>query len=267
MGASRRIAEGEYEHRVSIHTRDELGMLASSFNTMAEKLEQVETMRRRLIGDVAHELRTPLTVIKGSMEALQDGIIPATPETYAQVAAETDRLGRLVDDLQEVSRVESGALDLHFEQVSVQELAETIHKRLSTAYSHKGVVLTLDIPGMLPPVRADLDRLLQVTINLLMNALQYTSTGGMVKFSAQAQGKEVLFRIIDDGIGIPAEHLPHIFDRFYRADRSRSRKAGGGSGIGLTICRHLVEAHAGRIWVESPGEGQGSTFFFTIPAA
>ncbi len=265
--ASLRMAEGHYGERVPAGGRDELGQLAGSFNTMAEKLEQVEAMRRRLIGDVAHELRTPLTAIKGSMEGLVDGVLPATPETFEQVAAEAERLNRLVDDLQELSRVESGAFTLDLAPVSLPELAETARKRLAAPYAAKGVSLTLDLPAALPPVRGDTDRLLQVLTNLLSNALQYTPAGGSVVLSAEAAGREMLIRVADTGIGIPPEHLPHIFDRFYRVDKSRSRQSGGGSGIGLTICKHLVEAHGGRIWAQSPGEGQGSTFMFTLPLA
>jgi signal transduction histidine kinase len=265
--ASQRVAEGHYSERVPAGGSDELGQLAGSFNTMAEKLEHVETMRRRLIGDVAHELRTPLTAIKGSMEGLVDGVLPSTPETFGQVAAEAERLNRLVDDLQELSRVESGAVALDLGPVSLPDLAETARKRLARPSAAKGVTLTLDLPADLPPVRADTDRLLQVLTNLLNNALQYTPSGGDVTLSAEARGREVLVCVADTGIGIPAEHLAHIFDRFYRVDKSRSRQAGGGSGIGLTICKYLVEAHGGRIWVESTGEGQGSTFSFTLLVA
>jgi histidine kinase len=263
--ASQRMAEGRYSERVQVGGGDELGQLAVSFNSMAEKLEQVEAMRRRLIGDVAHELRTPLTAIKGSMEGLVDGVLPASPETFAQVAAETERLNRLVDDLQELSRVESGAVALDLKPVSLPELIETTRKRLAPSYTSKGVSLTLDVPASLPAVRADTDRLLQVLTNLLGNALQYTSSGGHVSMSAETRAGVILVRVTDTGIGIPPEHLPHIFDRFYRVDKSRSRQAGGGSGIGLTISKVLVEAHGGHLWAESPGEGRGSTFLFTLP--
>lgn len=263
--ASQRVAEGHYSERVPAGGSDELGQLAGSFNSMAAKLEQVEAMRRRLIGDVAHELRTPLTAIKGSMEGLVDGILPATPETFEQVAAETERLNRLVDDLQELSRVESGAFTLDRAPVSLPELAGTAHKRLERAFAAKGVTLALDLPAGLPSLRADTDRLLQVLTNLLNNALQYTPPGGRVTLSVAARRGDVVFRVADTGVGIPAEHLPHLFDRFYRLDKSRSRQSGGGSGVGLTICKVLVEAHGGRIWAESAGEGQGSAFLFTLP--
>src|SRR5512140_785469 len=263
--ASQRMAGGHYGERVPAGGKDELGQLALSFNTLAEKLAQVESMRRRLIGDVAHELRTPVTAIKGSMEGLEDGVLPATPQTFQQVAAEAHRLSRLVDDLQELSRVESGAVGLNPGPVSRADLVETLRKRLAKAYAEKGVSLDIDLPPDLPPVRADGDRLLQVLTNLLNNALRFTSAGGRVTLTAELRSREVVVHVADTGIGIPAGHLPFIFDRFYRVDPSRSRQSGGGSGIGLTIARSLIEAQGGRLWAESGGEGQGSTFSFTIP--
>jgi len=265
MTASQRVAEGHYTERVPAGGSDELGQLAGRFNSMAEKLEQVETMRRRLIGDVAHEMRTPLTAIKGSMEGLVDGVLPASPQTFDQVAAEAERLNRLVDDLQEHSRVESGAIVMDLEPVSLAEVAGMACKRLERAYTTKDVSLTLDLPVALPPVRADADRLLQVLTSLLHNALQYTPAGGSVSLSVERRGQEVFVRVADTGIGIPPEHVQQIFERFYRVDKSRSRQAGGGSGIGLTIAKHLVETRGGRLWAESAGEGLGSTFTFTLP--
>lgn len=265
--ASQRVAEGHYSERVPARGSDELGRLAASFNRMAEKLEQTESMRRRLIGDVAHELRTPLTAIKGSLEGLVDGILPASPETFTQLAGEAERLNRLVDDLQELSRVESGAVSLDLQPVSLPDLAGMVRKRLGPRFEAKGVTLAFGLPAMLPLVLADAGRLLQVLTNLVENALQYTPAGGHVALSAEVRIGEILIRVKDTGIGIPLENLPHIFDRFYRVDKSRSRQASGGSGIGLTISKHLVEAHDGRLWVESSGEGQGSTFAFTIPLA
>jgi histidine kinase len=244
---------------------DELGQLAHSFNQMAEKLEQVESMRRQLIGDVSHELRTPLTAIKGSMEGLMDGVLPATGDTYQQIHQEADRLARLVDDLQELSRVEAGAYPLDIRPVAVSTLIQTTVKRFATQAQAKGIELRHDLSADLPPVLADQDRITQVLTNLVGNALQYTPQGGQVTILCKQHGNEIHISIADSGIGIPTEHLPHLFTRFYRVDKSRSRQAGGGSGIGLTIARHLVEAHGGRIWAESAGEGQGSTFTFALP--
>lgn len=265
--ATQRIAEGSYEERVKVEGRDELAQLAARFNQMTEKLEQVEAMRRRLIGDVSHELRTPLTVIKGSMEGLMDGVLPATRETYQQIHAETDRLNRLVDDLQELSRVEANAYKLEVGAADAASLAQTVYKRLLPQFQARGVSLELDLARDLPPVLADEDRAVQALTNLAGNALQYTPEGGRCVVSARRVNDQVHISVRDTGIGIPAEHLPHIFDRFYRADKSRLRRAGVGSGIGLTIARALVEAQGGRIWAESAGEGQGSVFTFTLPIA
>ena len=268
--ASQRIADGSYDERVRVSgnipkkEQDELGQLALSFNQMAAKLEQTEAMRRQLIGDVTHELRTPLTTIKGYMEGLIDGVLPSNEETYTQIYREADRLQHLVNDLQELSRVEAGAYELHRQHSAVKDLVDTALARLNRQFEEKDVDLTAHIPDELPSVIVDTDRMGQVLLNLLGNALQYTPPGGRVDITAVQLPEEIQIRISDTGIGIPPEHLHNIFTRFYRVDKSRSR-SGGGSGIGLTIAKYLVEAHSGRIWVESQGAGKGSTFIFTIP--
>ena len=266
MKASRRISEGHYEERVQAKGNDELAQLASDFNHMAKKLEQTESMRRRLIGDVSHELRTPLTAIKGSMEGLIDGVLPSTNETYEQIHQEASRLGRLVDDLQELSRVEARAYQLDIRPLDVSTLIQTVAKRLQRPFDEKRITLTLDLPAHPEHILADEDRIIQVLTNLTANAMQYTPSSGSVTLKARAEDGMVHFSVKDTGVGIPAEHLEHIFDRFYRVDKSRSRRAGGGSGIGLTIAKHFIETHGGSIWVESAGEGMGSTFHFTVPA-
>jgi histidine kinase len=233
---------------------------------MADKLEKTEAVRRQLIADVAHELRTPLTAIKGSMEGLIDNLLPAEPTTYQQIYREADRLQRLVDDLQDLSRVEAGAFDLQLRSTTIHNLVKTATAKLDYQYEEKGVQLKIDLPSELPAVTVDEDRISQVLLNLVGNALQYTPPGGRVDIRASIQAKEILISVSDTGIGISAEHIPNLFTRFYRVDKSRTR-ASGGSGIGLTIAKHLVEAHNGRIWAESPGRDQGSTFFFTLPIA
>jgi two-component system, OmpR family, sensor histidine kinase BaeS len=265
--ATQRIAEGRYDERVQVNGTDELSQLALRFNQMAEKLNQVELMRRRLIGDVSHELRTPLTAIKGSMEGLMDGILPPNDETFQQIHAEADRLNRLVDDLQELSRVEARAYRLDIRPVEVSSLVQTVTKRLAPRFESKHISLNLELPSDLPHILADEDRAIQILTNLTGNALQYTPEGGNVTITAKEVKDEIEITIRDTGVGIPPEHLSHIFDRFYRVDKSRSRQSGGGSGIGLTIARALIEAHGGRIWVESAGDGNGSTFAFTVPIA
>jgi histidine kinase len=265
MQASQHIAEGHYDERVQVGGADELGQLAERFNRMAEKLHQVETMRRQLIGDVSHELRTPLTAIKGSMEGLMDGILPASDETYQQIHQEADRLNRLVDDLQELSRVEAGAYELDLRPTQLAPLLETVSKRFRQQFETKRVGLDLNLPAGLPPVRADEHRILQVLSNLTANALQYTPAGGTVTINAARAGESVQITVRDTGAGIAPDHLAQLFDRFYRVDKSRSRAAGGGSGIGLTIAKYLVEAHGGEIRAESEGVGKGSAFSFTLP--
>ncbi len=268
--ASQRIADGHYDYRVAapendLQTADELGQLAHAFNQMAERLEHTEQMRQQLLGDVSHELRTPLTAIKGSMEALEDGVLAAEPATFQRIKDEADRLQRLVNDLQELSRVEAGAYVLDRAPLSVDALVRTAVERVAPQYRQKQVALSTQLAPHLPLVFGDRDRLLQVLLNLLSNACQYTPSGGSVQIRASVQGSEVVVAVSDNGIGIPAGHIPHLFTRFYRVDKSRSRQAGGGSGIGLAIAKHLVEAHGGRIWAQSDGDGKGSTFTMALP--
>lgn len=270
MKASQRIADGHYDERVGVpgSTRqdemDELSRLAVSFNQMAASLELTEARRLGLIGNVAHELRTPLSSIKGYMEGLIDGVLPAEPASYQLVYREADRLQHLVDDLQELSRVEAQAYNLDVRSTPVSRLVEATVARLGYQFEEKGVALEVTVPAELPPVLVDENRIGQVLLNLVGNALQYTPSGGRVSLRACQAGRAVKLEIEDSGIGISAEHLPHLFERFYRVDMSRSR-AGGGSGIGLTIAKHLVEAHGGQIEAASEGPARGSTFIFTLP--
>jgi len=270
MALSHRIAKGEYGERLKVsgsvqyNQLDELDQLGLSFNQMADKLEKTEAMRRQLIGDVTHELRTPLAAIKGYMEGLMDGVIPATPDSYQQVYSEADRLQRLVDDLQELSRVEAGAYQLKLESISPDDLIESVVKHLGRQFEEKEILLETKLNANLPLVSVDKDRILQVLTNLVGNALQYTSTGGRVTLTAAKEKNEIVISVSDTGIGISPDHLPFIFNRFYRTDKSRAR-ASGGSGIGLTIAQALIKAHHGRIWAESTGEGKGSIFHFSLP--
>lgn len=264
--ASQRIAAGHYAERVEGGPGDEVGDLAHSFNQMAGALEETERRRLELIGDVAHELRTPLATIEGYAEGLMDGVVESTPETFALMHREADRLRRLVDDLQELSRAEAGLLGIHPRLVSAESLVVSVRDRLAPQFEAKGTALTVALPPDLPMVLADEGRIVQVLTNLIGNALRYTPAGGRVEVSGHLMGDKVEFVVRDSGAGIAADDLPHVFERFYRVDRSRSR-AGGGSGIGLTIAKHLVEAHGGEIGAASPGLGKGSTFSFTLPAA
>ncbi len=273
--ASRRIAEGHYDERVAVplgaeEGTDELGELALNFNRMAERLARTEEARRQWLADISHEMRTPLASILAYAEGLQDGVLPQDPEVYQQIIRETKRLQRLVDDLHELSRLEAGAYTLDRRAVAPGDLVAEALRRFAPAYAEKGVTLTSEVPAEVPPVWADAERVMQVLSNLLDNALRHTPAGGRVTVrvippgAPEGEAGWVRFEVQDTGEGIPAQHLPHLFRRFYRVDKSRSRQRGG-SGIGLTIARLLVEAHGGRIWAESPGLGQGSVFRFTLP--
>jgi len=264
MRASREIAAGRFDRRVVVPGEDELGELAMSFNQMAEELETTEQRRLNLIADVAHELRTPLTNIRTMLDALTDGVLPADPSTYQTMSKEVRRLQRLVHDLQELSRAEAGQMSIHPEKIAPETLVSGVVDRLALQFHDKGVALHVALAPDLPEVLADPARITQVLVNILGNALQYTPAGGEVWASAQQAGDEVQFVIKDSGGGIPPEALPHLFERFYRVDKSRAR-ASGGSGIGLTISKHIVAAHGGRIWAKSKGPGQGSAFGFTLP--
>ncbi len=264
--ASQHIAEGHYDQRLPARENDEMGELARSFNRMAESLAATENMRRQLIGDVSHELNTPLASIKGYMEGLQDGVIAPTAETFQLVHHEADRLQRLVHDLQELSRAEAVSSQLDLRPCDPSRIVQAVTARLLPQFADQGIVLENDVSERLPQVRADADRVEQVLTNLVGNALQYTAAGGRVTIKAARLDAAIQFSVQDTGVGLTTDDLTKIFQRFYRVDKSRAR-ASGGSGIGLTIAQHIVEAHGGQIWAESPGLNQGSTFSFTLPLA
>ena len=261
--ASQRIARGSYDERVQIASDDELGGLGHSFNQMATTLAQTEERRRVLIGDVAHELRTPLTSIRSVMEGVADGVLPNSPETFAGVQREVRRLQRLVHDLEELSKAEAQQLPMTFAPTEPIVFINSALDRLAWQFEDKEVELIVALPDGLPLVRVDAERMTQVILNLLGNALQYTGDGGRVAISAETQPTSLQIQITDTGTGLTTEQLANIFERFYRVDKSRSR-AGGGSGIGLTISRHIVEAHGGTLTASSDGLDKGSTFTVTL---
>lgn len=262
--AASRIAQGHYQERLEQSGGDEIAELARDFNRMAQSLEHAEERRTQLLADVAHELRTPLTTVEGYMEGLIDGVVPAAPETFALVRQEAERLRYLVDDLRELSRAEAGTVALSLEPILPQKIIAKATAHMEPLLAEKGVALHTDCPEDLPAVQADASRALQILLNLLTNSLHYTPAGGRIEITAELTNREVRFAISDTGIGISAEDLPYVFGRFFRTDRSRSRRSGG-SGLGLAISQYLVEAQRGRLWAESPGPDQGSTFYFTLP--
>ncbi|HUH15462.1 MAG TPA: ATP-binding protein [Gaiellaceae bacterium] len=262
--SARRIARGARGVRVPLTGADELGVLARAFNDMAASLDASEQRRRELLSDLAHELRTPLATIDGYLEGMADGVVPASAETWEILGTETRRLRRLVDDLTALSRAEERQLALDVARVDPAALAESAVAAASPAYAAKGVRLHTEVGGPLPEIEVDRDRMAEVLANLLGNALRHTPAGGRVTVSASPAGDGVEIAVTDTGEGIAPEHLQRVFGRFYRADPARARSAGG-SGIGLTIARAIVEAHDGRIRAESRGEGAGASFVVTLP--
>ena len=260
---ARKLGQGDFSQRVQVKDKSEVGELAQTFNSMAGDLERAEQLRRNLVADVAHELRTPLSNVRGYLEAIQDGVVKPDADTIRSLDEEAILLSRLVDDLQELSLAEAGELNLICQ---AEDIASLIKQTVATVQSEmvtKEISLSLDLPHKLPQVNIDRHRIGQVLRNLLENAVAHTAKGSAISVAATQQGEWVEVSVVDSGEGIPAEDLPNIFERFYRVDKSRAR-ATGGSGLGLTIARRLVEAHGGTIKAQSE-LGKGSRFTFALP--
>jgi signal transduction histidine kinase len=259
MAAAESVAEGDLSVRVPEpgHAPDEFSRLVRSFNRMTEELELSAQQRRNLTSDVAHELRTPLHIIQGNLEGVLDGVYEPSVDHIEATLDETRLLSRLVDDLQTLSLAEAGQLALKLEPVNVAELLSDVGTSFSGQAEAAGIDLQVKTEQGDEPmvIQADAGRLDQVLNNLISNALRHTPRGGLITLLAEPLEERVRIQVRDNGEGIPAEDLPHVFDRFWRGDRSRSRVVGSGSGLGLAIARQLVGAHHGQITVESqPGE-------------
>jgi len=264
------VAAGRFDVRVPDPALgSEFAGLAASFNGMAQRLQAVETTRRRLLADLAHEMRTPLATLDAYLEAIEDGVAAMNPETVALLRAQTARLGRLTEDVTAVSRAEEGQLDLHPQVLPADQVIGRAAAAARERFDAKGVTLATDTTRSAAAVAVDPERMDQVLGNLLDNALRHTPAGGTVTLTAHHGGDSetggVEFVVTDTGDGIPAEHLPHVFERFYRVDRARDR-AHGGSGIGLAITKALVEEHGGTVTASSAGLGHGATFTVRLPA-
>jgi two-component system sensor histidine kinase BaeS len=263
--AAQHIARGAHSARVPVRGTDELAQLAGAFNEMAGSLQHAEEIRRQLLADVAHELRNPLATVESYVEALADGVLPATDENWSAIQAETLRLSRLVDDLQQVSRAEAHQLDMHPTPTPPSELVNAAVRAAGPAYAAQGVTVDTSTESSLPPVVVDRERIAEALANLLSNALRHTPGSGRVEVRAiRGYGDFVELAVADSGEGIAAEHLGRVFERFYRVDPARSR-ASGGTGIGLAIARAIVEAHGGTIVATSEGTGRGATFTMRLP--
>ncbi|GGJ28306.1 sensor histidine kinase [Streptomyces brasiliensis] len=261
-GAAQRMAEGDQGARVEVTGDDEFGRLAAAFNLMSSRRQELEQMRRSLVSDVAHELRTPLSNVRGWLEAVEDGVVPADKSLVSSLLEEAMLLQHIIDDLRDLSAADAGALELHPEDVDAAALLAQVARAQQGSAGSAGVELRVRA-GKGPRLHADPVRLRQAIGNLVSNAVRHTPAGGTVTLSTHVEGDEVVFSVEDTGSGISAEDLPKIFDRFWRAEKSRSRQ-GGGSGLGLSIVRKLAEAHGGTVHASSvPGEG--SVFSLRLP--
>ncbi|WP_295679975.1 sensor histidine kinase efflux regulator BaeS [uncultured Nevskia sp.] len=240
------LAAGHYDERVEAGSGDELGQLAEDFNRLAHALKQNEKMRRAFMADVSHELRTPLSVLRGELEALEDGVRALTPESIRSLQAETAILGKLVNDLYELSLADVGALSYRMSDSDVIEVLRDAVHPYRERLAQQDITLELHLPDPPVMVLADEGRLGQLLGNLLENSLRYTDAGGRLRLEARIDGKELLLQFDDSAPGVAEDALPKLFDRFYRVETSRNR-ATGGAGLGLAISAKIAEAHGGSL--------------------
>jgi signal transduction histidine kinase len=261
--AAQRVKKGDLSQKVGIGGSSELAELGESFNDMVGKLSHDQELRHNMVADIAHELRTPLSIVQGSVEAMLDGVLPTDTENLTSLHQETVLLSRLVEDLRTLSLAETGQLRYHAEEIDLKDLAQSVIDGFKTQFAIKNIKVKLETKEDLPSVWADQDRTAQIMRNLLSNAFYYTPEGGSISIKLTSTYEGATISITDTGTGISPEDIKHIFDRFYRVDRSRARKTGG-SGLGLAIVKQLVEAQGGQVWVTST-ISQGSTFSFNLP--
>ena len=267
------IARGDLSHRVNINHNDEIGDLSRAFNKMAGDLQNAERLRREMTADIAHELRNPLAVLQSNVEAIIDGVLPSTPENLQPLLDQTQLLSRLVEDLRTLTLADAGQLSLDKTETDLAALIRSVIAQFAASADSKSISLHADVSNELPSLTLDPQRMAQVLGNLISNAIRHTPERGVisVQLSVISVPKQIPLitdhclrvTVSDSGVGIPPESLPHIFDRFYRVDKSRSRSQGG-TGLGLAIAKQLVEAHGGKIWAESE-VGKGTNVKFTLP--
>jgi len=261
--ATRIVAEGNLAQQVPVRSRDELGQLATSFNTMSADLVRSLDLRRQMTADIAHELRTPVSIILGHAEAVHDGVLPASAETFEIIREESERLEHLVEDLRTLSMADAGELKLVTRPCSPQQLLHDVQKIYNHQAKQKKITLSISAAPDLPEIEVDPQRMKEVFSNILDNALRYTPENGHIGLSASVVEDSMEMRIKDSGPGVASDELDKIFERFYRTEASRTRDQGG-SGLGFAIAKSIVERHNGRISAESQ-PGQGLTVIIKIP--
>jgi signal transduction histidine kinase len=262
LEVTRKLAVGDYTQRVRTTPRDEVGELGAAFNQMVESLQKIEAMRKDLVANVAHELRTPLHNMRGQLEAIQDRLLPPSRETVASLHEEVLRLVRLTEALHRLTQMDAAKLRMDRKKVNLQTIIETVVGQEAARLHERGLRVKMEIAPVW--VVADSDQISQALFNLIENVIQYTPEGGLTHLRTREEGDSVRVAITNSGEGIAPEDLPHIFERFYRGEKSRSRESGG-AGIGLSIVQQIIEAHGGRVGARSE---QGETeIWFTLPTA
>ena len=266
--AARAVANRDFSRRVDVEGSAEVAEVAQAFNEMTAALAEAERQRQNMVADVAHELRSPLSVLQGNLRAILDDVYPLDKAEISRLYDETLLLARLVGDLRELALADAGQLRLNLRLTDISQLIHSTVENLGLVAEAQEVALTAEMPDELPPVQADPDRLAQVLRNLLINAVRHTPPGGSVTVAATPRADALEIMVADTGEGIAPEDLPHIFDRFWRADFSRARdnRWAGGSGLGLSVAQSLVAAQGGQIWAEST-LGEGTTLRLTLPLA
>ena len=263
--AAREIGSGDLQQRVPVNNHSqELDDLAQSFNRMADDLENAEKLRKNMLADISHELRTPLAVLSGQLQAALDKVYTLDEEKLANLYGQTQHLIRLVEDLHLLTQAEGQQLPLAIAPVNLVQLWNELSDNFSLDAQEKGIQLRVEEMEHLPKIQADPGRLRQVFSNLLANAIEHTPPGGEIIVSSAIEEDQIILEIRDTGEGIPPEQIPHLFDRFYRVDISRTRDTGG-SGLGLAIVKALVEIHQGKVLAESAGHNKGSAFTVILP--
>jgi signal transduction histidine kinase len=263
--ATTSIATGDYGSQVDVRGGKEVEELACAFNSLSTTLKDNERLRKNMVADISHELRNPLAAERGYLEAMEDGIIEIGPEALDVLYKHNTLLSRLVEDLRQLSLVDAGQMELDTKPMRIDRVFDMVASSFKHQRLEKRISLKMDIEYRLPEVEGDQARITQVLSNLMNNAILYAPPGGRIEMGAAGQGDEVVISVSDSGPGIAKEELGYIFERFYRTDKSRARDSGG-TGLGLSIAKALVEAHKGRIWVESEA-GSGTTISFTLPVS
>ena len=263
--AARAVESQDLTQRIELKGTSEIREVVVAFNSMAAALEEAESIRNNMLADIAHELRTPLTVIQGNLRAILDDVYELDKVEVARLYDQTRQLSRLVEDLHDLALLEAKEFSLNLSSQNLTEIVQDVAGIYQPIFDDQGVTLELDLSRELPGVKGDCARITQCLNNLLNNALRHTPEGGKVTITTHQQDRSVSVIVKDTGAGIDKDHLPHVFDRFYRVDPDRNRRTGG-TGLGLAITQALVNAHGGEISAVSAGKDQGSEFRIMLPA-